>query len=98
LAAGLLIPLIKNTTTSVQAQTNGKDSISFKTTLQPTGSTQFNIRQKSNFTFGPRSPLCPTNNCKQELVGAFYSIVISQSPSVQGTLKIETKQHLHPAS
>jgi hypothetical protein len=41
--------------------------------------------------WGNGSPLCPTNNCKQELVGAFYSIVIPQSPSVQGTLKIENK-------
>jgi hypothetical protein len=91
LAAGLLFPLIKNITTTVQAQTNVKDSISFRTTLQTTGSTQFNIPQKSNFTFSTGSPLCPTINCKQELVGAFYSMVIPQSPSVQGTLKIENK-------
>ena len=71
LAAGLLFPLIKNTTTAVEAQPKGKDSISFNTTLQPTGSTQLNIPQKSNFTLGPGSPLCPTNNCKQELIGAF---------------------------
>lgn len=78
----------------VQAQTNGKDSISFKTSLQAPsyrGNTQFNIPQNSTFTFGSGSPLCPTNNCKHELVGAFYSTVIPQSPSVQGTLKIENK-------
>ncbi|MGB7954602.1 MAG: hypothetical protein WCF23_11535 [Candidatus Nitrosopolaris sp.] len=97
LAAGLLFPLIKNTTTAVEAQPKGKDSISFNTTLQPTGSTQLNIPQKSNFTLGPGSPLCPTNNCKQELIGAFYSVVIPQSPSVQGTLKIENKTISTPA-
>jgi hypothetical protein len=47
LYAGLLFPLIFENT--VQAQTNRKDSISFKTTLEPTPSgstTFFNIPQK----------------------------------------------------
>jgi hypothetical protein len=47
--------------------------------------------KKSNFTFGSGSPLCPTNDCKQEFIGAFYSISTPESPSVQGTLKIENK-------
>jgi len=71
----------------------GNDSISFKTTdLSPSypGSTRLDIPQKSNFTFGSGSPLCPTNNCKQELIDAFYS-ASQDLPSVQGTLKIENK-------
>jgi hypothetical protein len=54
---------------------DGKDSISFKTTLQPRAYTEstLDVPQKSNFTFDSASPLCPTNDCKQELVNAFYS-------------------------
>jgi hypothetical protein len=50
--------LAKNNT--VQTQTNGKDSISFKTTLEspPYPTTQLGIPQKSNITFGSGSPLC----------------------------------------
>jgi hypothetical protein len=76
-------------------------SISFKTTLQsispPEGAfitpptlTQLDIPQKSIFTFGSGSPLCPTNDCKQEFIGVFYDTG-QLSPSVQGTLKIENK-------
>jgi hypothetical protein len=81
--------LAKNNT--VQAQTNGKDSISFKTTLEspPYPTTHLRISQKSNITFGSGSPLCPTNDCKQEFIGAFYDI--GSISSVQGTLKIENK-------
>jgi hypothetical protein len=74
-----------------------KDSLSFKTTLQPpshAGSEFLDIPQKSNFTFGSGSLLCSTNDCKQELIDAFYSMPSPQSPfqsSVQGTLKIENK-------
>ena len=92
LAAALLFPLIFEN--SVQAQTNGKDSISFKTTLQSpsyAGSPIIAIPQKSNFTFGSGSPLCPTNDCKQEFISALYSTSSPESPSVQGTLKIENK-------
>jgi hypothetical protein len=79
---------------SVQAQTNGKDSISFKTILQAqsySGSNINPIPAKSNFVFGASSPICPTNNCKQEFIDAFYSTSSPESPSVQGTLKIENK-------
>lgn len=80
------------TNNTVQTQTNGKDSISFKTSLEspPYPTTQLRISQKSNFTFGSGSPICPTNDCKQEFIGAFYDTG-PLSPSVQGTLKIENK-------
>jgi hypothetical protein len=45
---------------------------------------------KSNFSFGAASPLCTSNDCKQEVVNAFYS-VSPDSPGLQGTLKIENK-------
>ena len=73
--------------------TNRNDSISFRTTgLSPSypGSTRLDIPQKSNFVFGSGSPICPTNNCKQELIDAFYS-VSQDLPSVEGILKIENK-------
>ena len=54
-------------------------------------SIQLDVPQKSNFTFGPGSPLCPKNDCKQEFIDAFYSISSPESPSIQGTLKIENK-------
>jgi hypothetical protein len=93
---------ITNTTTTGQKQIGGgatistkkNDSISFKTTLQSPsypGSNTFDIPPKSNFTFGSRSPLCPTNDCKQRLIGATYNTYNPESPSVQGTLKIENK-------
>lgn len=87
----LLFPLFFGN--EVQAQSAGKDSISFKTTVQPPsypGDTLPDIPQKSNFTFGSGSPLCPANDCKQELISAFYS-TSPESPSIQGTLKIENK-------
>jgi hypothetical protein len=80
-------------TAALQPQMKNKDSISFRTTLESTsypGSTQLNIPQKSSFTFGSKSPLCQTNDCKQELVNAFYS-ESPDSPGLQGTLKIENK-------
>jgi hypothetical protein len=84
--------LATNNTTIVQRQINGNDSISFKATLEtrPYVSTQLSIPQKSNFTFGSGSPLCPTNDCKQEFIDAFYDTG-QLSPSVQGTLKVENK-------
>ena len=33
----------------------------------------------------------PTNDCKQELISASYSTYSPESPSMQGTLKIENK-------
>ncbi len=78
----------------VQAsQTIGEDTISLKTTVQPdyAGDALPGIPEKSNFTFGSGSPLCPANDCKQEFIGAFYSITSPQSPGIQGTLKIENK-------
>jgi hypothetical protein len=94
--------LADNTTTVVQPQIKKNNSISFKTTLEsispPAGEfltpppiTQLDIPQKSNFTFGPGSPLCPTNDCKQEVIGGFYDISRPLSPVIQGTLKIENK-------
>jgi hypothetical protein len=88
------------TTTAVQSQTKNNDSISFKTTLEsiappagtfltPPSLTKLDILQKSNFIFGSGSPLCPTNDCKQEVIGAFYDISRPLSPVIQGTLKIE---------
>jgi hypothetical protein len=92
---------ITNMTTMGQTQTGGgailtkeNDSISFKTTLEPPsypGSNTFDIPPKSNFTFGSGSPLCPTNDCKQEFISTSYNTFIPESPSVQGTLKIENK-------
>jgi hypothetical protein len=93
--------VMTNTNTIQQTQgagtismTKGNDSISFKTTLEPpfyAVITQLNIPQKSNFTFSSGNPLCPTNNCKQEVIGGFYDISRSLSPHIQGTLKIENK-------
>jgi hypothetical protein len=82
--------LATNNTTIVQPQINKNDSISFKATLEtrPYVSTQLSIPQKS--TFGSGSPLCPTNDRKQEFIDAFYDTG-QLSPSVQGTLKIENK-------
>lgn len=88
-----------NTTTTAvqQPQMKKNDSISFKTPLEPlttsVGTTlpQLDISSKSSFTFGPGSPLCPTNDCKQEFIDAFYSTYSPLSPSIQGTLKIENK-------
>jgi hypothetical protein len=93
---------ITNMTTMGQTQTGGggailknkNDSISFKTILQSLsypGSNAFDIRPKSNFTFGSGSPLCPTIDCKQELIGATYNTYSLESHSMQGTLKIENK-------
>jgi hypothetical protein len=89
-------------TAVVQSQTKNNDSISFKTTLEsiappagtfltPLSLTKLDISQKSNFTFGSGSPLCPTNDCKQEVIGGFYDISRPLSPVIQGTLKIENK-------
>lgn len=71
----------------IQAQSTGNDSVSLKTTVQPTYSGDLlpSIPQKSNFTFGSGSPFCPANDCKQELTGAFYSITSSAYPGIQGT-------------
>jgi hypothetical protein len=77
---------------TAQAQLKGNDSISFKTTLEPTDdTTYFDIPQKSNFIFGSASPLCPTNDCKQEFIMAAYNAFDPQSPLATGTLKIENK-------
>jgi hypothetical protein len=93
---------IANTTTTMgqtkvgtennTVSTKQNDSISFKTTLQarPFSGTTLDVSLKSNFTFGSASPICPSNDCKQELVDAFYS-ESPDSPSVTGTLKIENK-------
>jgi hypothetical protein len=84
--------LANNTTVVVQPQIKrNDDSISFKTTFEsrPYPTTQLGIPQKSNFTFGSASPLCHTNDCKQEFVDAFYAT--GSISSVQGTLKIENK-------
>ena len=91
LSSVLLLPLFFED--DVQAQAIGKDSLSFETTVQPSneGDTLPGIPQRSNFTFGSGSPLCPANDCKQELIGAFYSITSPASPAIQGTLKIENK-------
>jgi hypothetical protein len=70
------------------------DSISFKTILEPLsypGSTTLDIPQKSSFAFGSGSPLCHTNDCKQEIVSGSYNVFDPQSPLVTGTLKIENK-------
>ena len=77
----------------IQAQSTGNDSVSLKTTVQPTYSGDLlpSIPQKSNFTFGSGSPLCPANDCKQEFISAQYSIMSPESPVLQGTLKIENK-------
>ena len=77
-----------------QVQTIGKDSISLNTTVQISqvaGYTLPDIPQKSNFTFGSGSPLCPANDCKQEFISAFYDRTSPEAPAVQGTLKIENK-------
>ncbi len=91
LSSVLLFPLFFEN--EVQAQTIGKDSISFKAAVQPSyaGDTLPGITPKSNFTFGSGSLLCPANDCKQELIGAFYSITSPASPAIQETLKIENK-------
>jgi hypothetical protein len=102
---GLNSTIANNTTTTavvVQSQTKNNDSISFKTTLEsiappagtfltPLSLTKLDISQKSNFTFGSGSPLCPTNDCKQEVIGGFYDISRPLSPVIQGTLKIGNK-------
>ena len=91
---------ITNATTMGQTEGGGailtkkNDSISFKITLQSPsypGSNTFDILLKSSFIFGSGSPLCPNNDCKQELIGATYNTYNPESPSVQGTLKIENK-------
>jgi hypothetical protein len=91
--------LSNNTITTAVAtqQIKKNDSISFKTTLQPeayAGSKYLDILQRSNFIFGSGSRLCPTNDCKQEFIDAYYRMPTSESPSehvVSGTLKIENK-------
>lgn len=91
---GLNSTLANNTTAVVQPPVKKNDSISFKTTLQPApygGSYYLDIPQKSNFNFGPGSPLCPTNDCKQEFIMSSYNTYDPQSPLVTGTLKIENK-------
>jgi hypothetical protein len=88
----LIFPLVFEN--AVQAQMNGEDFISLKTTLEPEfypGDWTPRIPQKSNFTFGSENPLCPANDCKQEFINAIYSTLTPQSPSIQGTLKIENK-------
>ena len=57
----------------------------------PSSTTFFDIPQKSSFTFGSGSPICPTNHCKQEFITAAYNTFDPQSPLVTGTLKIENK-------
>ena len=96
--------LVNNTTAiaAQQHQIKKNDSISFKATLKsistppgefltPPPITQLDISQKSNFTFGSGSPLCPTNDCEQEIISGFYDISSPLSPVIQGTLKIENK-------
>jgi hypothetical protein len=83
-------------TTAVQPpQIKKNDSISFKATLvlppDSSSTTFFVIPPKSNFTFGSGSPICPTNDCKQEFTMAAYNAFDPQSPLVTGTLKIENK-------
>jgi hypothetical protein len=89
LSSVLLFPLFFEN--EVQAQVIGKDSISFKTTVQPSYArdTLPGIPQKSNFTFGSGSPLCPGNDCKQEFIGAFYSITSPESPAIQRKRTVE---------
>jgi hypothetical protein len=89
---------ITNTTTMGQTNSTlsmkGNDSISFKTTLEPPsypGSPTLDMPQKSNFNFSSGSPICPTNDCKQEFISAPYNTFDPQSPLVTGTLKIENK-------
>jgi hypothetical protein len=81
------------TTAVQQPQIKKNDSISFKATLElppyPSSTTFFGIPPKSNFTFGSGSPICPTNDCKQEFITAAYNAFDPQSPLVTGTLKIE---------
>ena len=61
-------------------------TLSFKTTLELTSqTTYFGIPQKSNFIFGSGSPLCPTNDCKQEFIMAAYNAFDPQSPLATGT-------------
>jgi hypothetical protein len=59
--------------------------------ISPSSTTFFDIPQKSSFTFGSGSPICPTNDCKQEFITAAYNAFDPQSPLVTGTLKIENK-------
>ena len=86
--------LVNNTTTiAQQSQMKKNDSISYKATLESPsypGSTTLDIPQKSSFVFGS-SPICPTNDCKQEFMSSSYSVFDPQSPLVSGTLKIENK-------
>lgn len=89
--------LANNTSTTAveQPQIKKNDSISFKATLElppyPSSTTFFDIPPKSNLTFGSESPICPTNDCKQELTTAAYNAFDPQSSLVTGTLKIENK-------
>jgi hypothetical protein len=93
--------LANNTITAAAQQPQIKkndDTISFKATLEPpsysASTTFFDIPQRSNFTFGSESPICPTNDCKQEFITAAYNAFDPQSPLVTGTfgtLKIENK-------
>jgi hypothetical protein len=92
-----LSSILANNTTTVatqQPQIKKNDSISFKTTLGSpsySGSTTLHISEKSNFNFGSGSPICPTNDCKQEFISPSYDTLDPLSPLVTGTLKIENK-------
>lgn len=83
-----------NSASPVSNSTLAEDSISFKTTVQPPLNPgifiEFSIPEKSNFNFGPGSPLCPTNNCKQGFIDATYA-PSTEVPMMWGTLKIENK-------
>jgi hypothetical protein len=62
----------------IQSQTNNKnqDTISFKTTLKNksySGSKSNTVPDNSKFVFGSSSPICSKNDCKQEMIDAFYS-------------------------
>jgi hypothetical protein len=68
---------------------NENESISFKTTVRP--SYEGDTLPDSNFAFGTGSPFCPANDCEQEFISAYYSMLTPESPSVQGKLNIENK-------
>jgi hypothetical protein len=90
LSSVLLFPIFFGN--GVLAQADGKDSISLMTTVEPQsfpGDIHPGIPQKSNFTFGSGSPLCPANDCKQELIEAIFTG--GAYPQILGSLKIENK-------
>jgi hypothetical protein len=90
-------PVSNKTVNSTNPELNSsltKDTISFKATLQspsnPSIFLELDIPEKSNFNFGPGNSLCPTNDCKQGLIGGTYA-PSTEVPSMWATLKIENK-------